>query len=169
MSTADPTPARTSRAKKPATPAPRRRRPAGSKTPTQITAEENEVLDLTIMGFSIRAVGLQMSLPEATVKQRLQSALDRQQSLLAEEYRTITMEQLDYVLSRAMPGVTAGEPKAMSIALQVIDRRAKILGLDAPQRHEHTVQSETDREIKSLLDQIQAGSGDARKALQPIE
>ncbi len=161
MSTANPT--------APAKPPRRRRSPATTKTPAQITAEENQVLDLAIMGASIRGIATQTSLNESTVRDRLQSALDRQQSLLTEQYRTITMEQLDYVFRRAMPGVTNGDTKAMSIALQVIDRRAKILGLDAPIKHEHTVESETDREIKALMDQIQAGSGDARKALQPIE
>ncbi len=50
----------------------------------------------------------------------------------AEELRMLERERLDAMLQALWPKVEAGDVKAIEAALKVEERRAKLLGLDAP-------------------------------------
>lgn len=54
----------------------------------------------------------------------------------ADEVRRLELERLDMMLKAINSRVKAGEPRAIEVALQIGDRRAKLLGLDAPTKME---------------------------------
>lgn len=56
----------------------------------------------------------------------------------AEEIRRIELERLDLLLSRWLPRAVGepDNPKAAEIVMKTMDRRAKLLGLDAPEKLE---------------------------------
>lgn len=57
----------------------------------------------------------------------------------SEEARTLDLERLDVLLSAVMPKAMAGNLAAVLAALRVLERRAKLLGLDAPAKVEANV------------------------------
>lgn len=84
------------------------------------------------------------------------------QRALAREYDTTSegaqalkrhqLAQIDLLLRAAMPAAIGRDWQAMREARHLLDRRARLLGLDAPQRH--VVTSELDAEIEAMMDQL---------------
>ncbi|HKJ76511.1 MAG TPA: hypothetical protein VKA64_04830, partial [Gammaproteobacteria bacterium] len=54
----------------------------------------------------------------------------------AEEVKRLELERLDRMLLSLWPKVTNGDPQAVEKALKVSERRARLLGIDAPTRGE---------------------------------
>ena len=50
----------------------------------------------------------------------------------AEEVRTFELERLDKMLSSHWPAVTKGHVRSTEVVLRIMERRAALLGLDAP-------------------------------------
>ena len=50
----------------------------------------------------------------------------------AEELRTLELERLDKMLASHWPAVTKGHVRSTEVALRIMERRAALLGLDAP-------------------------------------
>jgi|GEM_PF-5750217 len=128
-------------------------------------AEENEVLDLKLLGATDRRIAAQLGVTHTTVQNRLKAALERIQAPKVEELRTLMTEQLDTMMVRLGTGVANGDTKSIMAALQVLDRKAKLYGLDAPAQHQITIESEADKEIKDLMNMI---AGDSTKAREDL-
>lgn len=56
----------------------------------------------------------------------------------ADELRTLESQRLDALLHSLWPNALSGDTRAIDTCLRVMDRRAKLLGLDAPAKLEHT-------------------------------
>lgn len=72
-----------------------------------------------------------------------------------EQMRRHQLAQIDLLLQRVMPealGSGPGHLEAQRNALRALDRRAKLLGLDAPSRVQIT--SELDEQIEELMNQL---------------
>lgn len=61
-------------------------------------------------------------------------------TLDADEYRQLAAERLDAMLLGVWQAATRGDPQAISAVLRIEERRASMLGLDAPKRTEVTGQ-----------------------------
>lgn len=55
---------------------------------------------------------------------------------LADEVRQLELQRLDMLLNKLMPGINEGDPSSVSVAIRLMERRSKMLGLDAPERTE---------------------------------
>lgn len=66
-----------------------------------------------------------------------------------EELRTFELARLDAIAARAWAYDTVGDIKALDVLLKVADRRARLLGLDQPVKHELSM-SLLDAEIARL-------------------
>lgn len=53
------------------------------------------------------------------------------------EARALMMQRLELILAGNLPAAAMGDEKAGKIALAAIAQQARLLGLDAPRRHEH--------------------------------
>ena len=76
-----------------------------------------------------------------------------------EQLRRHQLAQIDLLLQRAMVealGNRDGHLEAMRNATRLLDRRARLLGLDAPTRI--TMDSELDAQIAALVEQVAAGA-----------
>jgi len=129
-------------------------------------AQEDAVLDLKRDGYSDRVIGESLGINHATVQNRLAAALSRSVSLKADEYRTVITERLEAMYTRLVPEIIQGDVRSINSALGIMDRLAKIHGLDAPVQHEVVMETEADREIKTLLAQIATQSSLTRTALE---
>lgn len=75
----------------------------------------------------------------------------------AEEYRRQELERLEDYLFRLQPAIKEGKEKAIATAVQISDRRCKLLGLDAPIQMmvQQQAESQIDAELRSFLTSIQ--------------
>jgi len=76
----------------------------------------------------------------------VKAELDRIKALCAEEaeaVRTLELERLDEILPKLIEGSKKGDWFAVDRLLKVMERRAKLLGLDAPEKRDVTSNGET--------------------------
>lgn len=135
-------------------------------TQAQREARRERVAEMTLHGYTIRQIGASLGVNHSTV-------VNDQKILRAEwaALRTEAHEQLVWIqqarleqLERKLaPAVEQGDAKAIDQALKVLDRRARLLGLDAPTRHEvqHVTIDAVDAEIARLEALMEAEQGAA--------
>lgn len=82
------------------------------------------------------ALDVSTTMAHRYVKQALE-AMREETRETAEDVRQLELARLDEMLSRLWPKVTEGDMKAYDRALRIMERRSKLLGLDAPKRHHH--------------------------------
>ena len=106
-----------------------------------ILERQLQALDLRKAGFTYRAIGDRLGVDYTTAYKDVQSELKRLSALAldsAGELRQMELERLD-MLTKGLESMAAvGKPDAVSAYLRVMERRAKLLGLDAPVRQEVT-------------------------------
>lgn len=115
-------------------------------TPGQIEEAQKrmQIMNLRISGWSMPEISnlLQITEKEAygIVLQQLQEWTNITREM-TEEMRTLELERLDAFLKSLWPKVLAGSPKAIEVALKITERRAKLSGLDAPEKSQIQVES----------------------------
>jgi len=108
-----------------------------SKTsPRRLRAAKKQVraLELRVEGLSFRQIALELKYkgPSGAFS-AVESALERTIREPAEQVRLLELERLNRL--QIMPWKQAtviGDPKAIANVLKIMERRAKLLGLDAP-------------------------------------
>lgn len=142
--------------------------------------EKAEMLKLYAVGRSIDYVREQMpGYSWATYYRRVRSALDEILPLRVEELRKVQDIQLDRLTDKVIDHVDSPDPdislKAVNTLLRILERRARLHGLDAPvQVSGHvevvTISEETQRRIleaKARLESMVQSEGPA--ALRAVE
>ena len=129
-------------------------------------AEEQRVCyQLRLQGHSIREVArlaseeLGWSVTRDIAHRRVEEEGLQRVEPAERALRELELDRLDrYLLAAETVAATSPDPKdklaALDRAMKVQERRAKLLGLDAPERHEVTVEDRTDpvdRELEELL------------------
>lgn len=93
------------------------------------------VFELRMAGHSYRDIGRMLGIAPSTVCKDIaaETALrTAQKDAAAEDYRALDLERIDVAVQGLMPMARAGEPKSVMALMRTLDRRAKLLGLDAP-------------------------------------
>ncbi|MFE3577856.1 hypothetical protein [Streptomyces vinaceus] len=81
-----------------------------------------------------------------------------EEGLAVEAWRELELARLD-VLQRAIwPKAMAGDPRAIETALKILDRRAKLLGLDSAIKLEVLTIDALDQQIQRLEAELGAGA-----------
>ena len=129
-----------------------------------VRRREAEALRLRTEGLSYREVGDQLGVGETMSRRIVQRALRRLLVEPANEVIALECQRLDLLMSAAMPRALAGSARWAEVAIRVMERRARLLGLDAPTRSEVHVlsleeQEALDREIEALLEQYRDPGG----------
>jgi len=112
---------------------------------TNERTEEQAILDtkalrLRSLGFSYQAIADQMGVTKATAYNRCQRALAAIPAEAVDEHRRIEGARLDLLMEKAMEKALDPDNKSALFAidrvLAIQDRRARLLGLDAPVKTE---------------------------------
>jgi hypothetical protein len=129
----------------------------GHRTKRQRQAECLEVLRLKRLGWIDSQIGNQLGMSIPTVHRRLTQALDMFGQPEARHYRMVIAQQYDMLLQVAMQGVEQGDLESVRAAVSILDRKAKLLGVEAPTQVEvhATVETEQERGLRDLLDQAE--------------
>jgi hypothetical protein len=102
---------------------------------------EREALALRRRGKTFAAIGAELGFTEQAAHRAVQRALARlseQTRHEGEQLRALELARLDDLLAAVWNAALEGETKAVLAALKVIERRCKMLGLDAPVKQELT-------------------------------
>jgi len=109
--------------------------PGESKiSPRRILAAEKQVkaMELRKAGATFREIGEKLGYTEAGARKAVMSALRKTLREPADELRTLEVERLDAMMQGLWPEALRGNPNAVTRVLNIMERRAKLLGLDAP-------------------------------------
>ena len=95
-----------------------------------------KTLELRLAGASYREIGAALKVSHVQAIRDVTYMLRQYASQPADEVREVERRRLDRLLLSHWPAAT-GQPadlKAATMVLQIMDRRARYLGLDAPQK-----------------------------------
>ena len=115
-----------------------------SKTSARkITALERErqSLDLRLTGLTYREIGEELKITEQGAYKAVIRALEKIKDKIeekAEEVVIIEIQRLDKLFLIAFKKAERGDLSAIDRCLRIMERRAKLLGLDTPSKHELT-------------------------------
>jgi hypothetical protein len=110
-----------------------RHRPPGDDAKRRERAQK--ALDLRIVGATYRQIAAQLAVNERTAYYDVQhelASLDAVITQKAERLRDLEAARLDRLHVALAPGIQAGIPSTIVAAVRVMERRAKLFGLDAP-------------------------------------
>jgi len=108
-----------------------------------------KVHELRLAGHSYRAIGKLLGINHETVRNR---SMEANRAIVlpgVEEMRKIEDERLDMLFKALMPKIQIGDTRAIEQALKLLERRARLHGLDKPIEINATVHeiTEYDREL----------------------
>lgn len=96
---------------------------------------EIQALELRKRGLSYRAIGTKLNISHEQARQDVERELRRLADTRqdkAEELRELELERLDTLQEGLEAMAAVGNPSAVASMLRVMERRARLLGLDAP-------------------------------------
>jgi hypothetical protein len=138
-----------------------------------LIAEEKrqKAIDLRRLGCTYREIADQIGASPGYSFKLVTQALKRirqETNEIAEDARTLELERLDNLWRYAYQAVINGDVAAIDKAVKVMDRRARLLGLDAPSRQEISGELLTSPqwiELRGILIKTLAGHPEAQKAV----
>lgn len=119
------------------------RNPAADPNEAKIATEKQACFDLKLKGYSTRAIAEKIGMPKSTVQDRLNDAYKELVQPAAAEARALEIERYDAWLKQLEDKVTSLIESSQGITLdelckvtatktRVAERRARLMGLDAP-------------------------------------
>jgi hypothetical protein len=102
---------------------------------------QRQALELRRAGLGYEAIGAQLGLKKSQAHRLVQAGLAEcraQVNANADELRSEELSRLDGMLQGLWPRARKGEAAAVDRVLKIGERRAKLLGLDAPEKRELT-------------------------------
>lgn len=99
-----------------------------------------QAFDLRIAGASYRQIAKQIGVSVRTAFKYVSftlADLDKVTKGKAERLREIELERCDKMILALWPKIKTGDAQCVRAAIAVMDRRAKLIGLDAPTKLEH--------------------------------
>tara|TARA_R100000329_G_scaffold96224_1_gene79889 strand:+ start:1345 stop:1797 length:453 start_codon:yes stop_codon:yes gene_type:complete len=107
------------------------------KKPFKLDKETAQVLALRIQGKTYAQISKTLDVPLGRVRSRMSNLVKNVESNLdLEEMVYLELERLDHLTNAVWPDAMGGNDKAVNSVLRIMERRSKLIGLDAPVRHE---------------------------------
>lgn len=109
-------------------------------TELQIEQRREKATELRVRGLPIRAIAKQLKTSVGTVHSDLMAVIERTKETAdtyIERERALSLRRMDVAVRGLMPQVKKGSGSAVDALVKVEARRAKLDGLDAPDKVEH--------------------------------
>lgn len=109
----------------------------GSTSQAALSAAERQrlALEMRIAGHTFEAIAIELGYSHARgAKKAVDAGLRKTLQEPADQLRDLEVARMDVMLNSIWPRVLKGEPRAIEVAIKVLERRARLLGLDAPQK-----------------------------------
>ena len=115
--------------------------PRNSSRNVNVAIKRQQALEYRASGMSYRAIGEAMGINQSNayrmVKAEVQQIREKT-SEQADELRTIELQRMDAMLAGLWSKATSGDGAAVDRVLRIMERRAKLIGLDSPTRNAFT-------------------------------
>jgi hypothetical protein len=108
-----------------------------SKPKTKAIKHEQDALELRILGYSYRKIGKALGISDAGAYKAVNRAIAKQELEITESAKEVVrlaLERIDELLPSAIDRAKGGNDKAISSVVRLLERQAKYLGLDEPDR-----------------------------------
>jgi hypothetical protein len=128
----------------------------------EVAKRRAQALELRISGMSYRAIADALSCADSTAYELVQSALREIPAQNVEILRTEHDAMIRMLILKLKPRIDKGEPRAIEVATKLLERLAKLWGLDAPTRKvlEVITESVVDEAIAALEAELRADDQD---------
>lgn len=136
------------------------RRRGGRTTGPDIDARRVKAMDMRLAGASYRQIGAALGINHTTAMQDVSHMLREYMTEPTEEVRKAEMQRLDRLMMAHWNAAIAGDTKATQMVLNIMDRRARLLGIDAPVKVDIT---------QWVVEQARAEGLDEREAVRFAE
>ena len=117
---------------------------------------QRQALELRRQGLRYEQIAKRLGIDVAAAWRHVMRAYQRslkQNDELAEFNRKLDLERLDAALAAIWPHVNAGKGWAIDRLLGILERRARLLGLDSPQKQETDIGDTLARVLEGLARQ----------------
>lgn len=109
---------------------------------TAVTQERRRMaFELRKAGATYDEIGKSLGITRQSAYGLVSKVLEDLQAQTAEDaaaVKAMELQRLDAMLKGLWPAASKGSPQSVEKALKVMERRARLLGLDAPTKHAHT-------------------------------
>ena len=127
-----------------------------------LVEKETTIIELRHEGYVWREIATMVDMSIAGVVKAYKRALMRHPVAAIEEHRELELDRLDNLQRTYWQPAVNGNLRAADFVLRVIDKRAKLLGLDAPMKVQAEVVtydgSDLDREVERVARIIEAST-----------
>jgi hypothetical protein len=128
----------------------------------EMVEKETTIIELRHEGYVWREIAVMVDMSIAGVVKAYKRALTRHPIAAIDEHRELELDRLDNLQRTYWQPAVAGNLRAADFVLRVIDKRAKLLGLDAPLKVQAEVVtydgSDLDREVERVARIIEAST-----------
>ena len=136
-------------------PARRKRKPRLSTQRRTVDCVDwhRQAVELRTQGWTFQRIGDELGRPVSSVYQAVVKYLEETRAISregAEEIRRLELDRLDRILATIGPQAEGGDLAAVDRVLRLQERRAHLLGLDAPKSSSVTVDARPDV-VKALM------------------
>lgn len=107
-----------------------------AKRRKEIAQRRKKILAMRLAGATLAEIGEAVGLDKSTVSHDINTALADIPRAEANQLRQQEVHRLDRLQRAVWTSALSGDLPAMDRVIRIIDRRAKLLGLDAPQQVE---------------------------------
>jgi uncharacterized protein YicC (UPF0701 family) len=130
----------------------------------EVIDKERRVLELRRSGITFDVIAEEVGYASASgAYNAFVRSLKRTLQVPADEVRQIEIDRLDKLQQAMWPQAMEGHPAAIDRIIRIMERRAKLLGLDAPTKLQqevtvYEVGTDIDREVQRLAELLATGS-----------
>lgn len=122
----------------------------------RLDVRDSEVWRAYLYGNTQEQIATQQGISQQRVSQILTKIRDTIPQNNKADAALIDLARLDLLLSGVMPDATRGDTKASAAALRIIERRARMLGLDATEPLSVVLERHRDLEAQLVADALAA-------------
>jgi predicted DNA-binding protein (UPF0251 family) len=121
----------------------------------QDALNDAEALRLRSQGLTYRQIASRLGVNESTAYRRVQRALEAIPFEEVSEYRQLEQVRLDALQQAIWDKAMSGDLRAIDRVLAILQRRAKLLGLDAPTRNQVELSDFTAEDIAAEVQRLE--------------
>ena len=128
----------------------------------ELVEKETTIIELRQEGYVWREIATMVDMSIAGVSKAYKRALTRHPHAMIDEHRELELNRLDALQRTYWKMAVDGNLRAADFVLRIIDKRAKLLGLEAPLKVQAEVVtydgSDLDREVERVARIIEAST-----------
>ena len=126
----------------------------------EIQERRKKALTLRLGGATYAEIGDALGVSNWTAWQDIHKSLADIPKAEADQLREEEVARLDRMQRAVWGDALKGDLKAMQMVVKIIDRRAKLLGLDAPQQVELSGEVDLDATVRKILAATEEDAGE---------